>query len=202
VERTNAETPPPDNRRRDIGLRRRERTRQKLLDAAARVVADLGEEKATIDDFIQAAGVARGTLYNYYSTRAELLDDLWRSIGKNPFRRIHLACHQLTDPAERLATEARMVLKCAAASPAWGWLVFALSADAESINEDLLAYPRPDLEAGRRAGRFVFDDLASASDLVVGTVRTAIRATLSERRSENYEKSLISPRSGSAPRGR
>ncbi len=47
-------------RRQEIGLERRERTRQKLLMAAARVVAELGEKKSTIDDFIQAAGVARG----------------------------------------------------------------------------------------------------------------------------------------------
>lgn len=177
-------------RRREIGAERRERTRQKLLAAAARVVAEMGEKKANIDDFIQAAGVARGTFYNYYSTRKELLDDLWAGIGRQPFLEIQEACHVIKDPAERLVTEARLVLERAGRDPAWGWLVYALSVDKESVTDDLLQYPRPDLEIGRRLKRFRFDDLNSACDLVVGSVRTAIRAVLQEARSEAYAKSI------------
>ena len=179
-----------DTRRKEIGQERRERTRNKLLASAARVIAQRGEEKATIDDFIQAAGVARGTFYNYYSTRDELLQDLWTGIGRDPFRAIRDACAAVADPAERLVTQARMVLTCAAGNPAWGWLVYALSVDAETINSDLLAYPRPDLIAGRDAGRFRFDDLDSANDLVVGAIRRALRAILSEPRSEHYREAL------------
>lgn len=175
-----------DTRRKEIGQERRERTRKKLLASAARVIAQRGEEKATIDDFIQAAGVARGTFYNYYSTRDELLEDLWTGIGRDPFRAIRDACSAIEDPAERLVTQARMVLGCAAINPAWGWLVYALSVDADTVNSDLLAYPRPDLIAGLDAGRFRFDDIDSANDIVVGSIRRALRAILSEERSKQY----------------
>ncbi|HJP69822.1 MAG TPA: TetR/AcrR family transcriptional regulator [Sphingomicrobium sp.] len=179
-----------DTRRKEIGQARREKTRMKLLASAARVIAQRGEEKATIDDFIQAAGVARGTFYNYYSTRNELLEDLWTGIGRDPFRAISDACATIEDPAERLVTQARMVLTCAASNPTWGWLVYALSVDADTINSDLLAYPRPDLIAGLDGGRFSFDDIDSANDLVVGGVRRALRAKLSEQRSEHYGEAL------------
>ena len=177
-------------RRKEIGLERRERTRQKMLQAAARVIAERGEKKATIDDFIQAAGVARGTFYNYYATRNDLVDDLWAQIGRNPFRDVQVACRCIRDPAERIVAFTRMVLECAMRDPAWGWLVYSLSVDGESINEDLLAFPRPDLAAGHADGRFVFDDLASANDLVVGTVRTALRALLGESRGQHYIQSI------------
>ncbi|WP_166365634.1 TetR/AcrR family transcriptional regulator [Pseudomonas akapageensis] len=173
-------------RRRENGLKRRERTRQKLLEAAARVVAESGERNATIDDFIQAAGVARGTFYNYYATRQDLLDDLWGWFGRNPFLEIHQACLKLEDPAERIVAEARLVLRGATENSAWGWLVYALSASGQTVNEDLLGYPRPDLVLGLRQGRFTFDELSCASDLVVGTVRIALKAVLSEARPKDY----------------
>ena len=178
------------NRRQEIGAERRERTRQKLLAASARVVAELGENRASIDDFIRAAGVSRGTFYNHYSTRKELLDDLWASIGRAPFFQIQRACEGLTDPAERLATEARLVFACAARNEAWGWLVYSMSGDSEAISEDLLQYPKPDLDIGREQGRFRFDDLFAARDLVVGSVRSGLRAVLQEARPTRYGDAL------------
>ena len=177
-------------RRVEIGQERRNRMRQKLLAAAARVVADLGEKKATIDDFIQAAGVARGTFYNYYETRDELLADLWNEIGHDPFEDIQRRCYTIADPVERFAAQTRLVLQRTVEKPTWGWLVYALSVDRQSVNEELLSYPRPELIAGLHAGEFDFGELASANDLVVGSVRMAMRALLSESRPPGYVRSL------------
>lgn len=172
--------------RQEMGAVRRERTREKLLAAAARVVAELGESKASIDDFIRMAGVARGTFYNYYATRKDLLDDLWLRVGHSPFMEIQDACHTLSDPAQRLAAEIRLVIERAQQDPTWGWLVYALSSDRESVTEDLLQYPLPDLEAGRALGRFQFDDVKVAGDFVVGATRVALRACLEGRRTQKY----------------
>ncbi|MCC2657577.1 MAG: TetR/AcrR family transcriptional regulator [Panacagrimonas sp.] len=177
-------------RRKEIGQERRERTRTRLLAAAAQVLAEHGEKKATIDDFIQAAGVARGTFYNYYQTRGEILDDLWAEIGRNPFVEIQKACASIKDPAERLVTKTRLILKTAQDNSTWGWVVFALSLDITTVNADLLAFPRPDLEDGLRRGRFKFDDIHAAKDLVVGACRTALHALLIEERSEDYPRAL------------
>lgn len=177
-------------RRKEIGQERRERTRAKLLAAAAQVLAEHGEKKATIDDFIQAAGVARGTFYNYYQTRGEILEDLWAEIGRNPFVGIQKACASIKDPAERLATKTRLILKTAQDNRTWGWVVFALSLDITTVNADLLGFPRPDLEEGQRKARFRFDDIQAAKDLVVGACRTALHALLIEERSEEYPRAL------------
>lgn len=160
--------------------------RKKLLEAAARVVAELGERKATIDDFIQAAGIARGTFYNHYQTRDELMADLWNEIGHDPFAEIQRRCYTVADPVERFTAQTRLVLQRTVENPTWGWLAYALSVDGQSINEDLLSYPRPELIAGLRAGQFEFGELTSASDLVVGSVRMAMRALLSESRPSSY----------------
>lgn len=179
-----------DMRRKEIGLERRERTQLKLLEAAARLIGSRSEEKYTIDDFIKEAGVSRGTFYNYYSTRNELLDDLWSRIGHDPFLHIRKACEKIADPAERLTAFARLVLHYAKTNPVWGWLVYSLSSDADSVNEDLISYPRPDLELGHQSGRFQFEHLLGARDMTVGMTRSALRATLAEERHDDYPKEV------------
>lgn len=173
-------------RRREIGLERRERTRMRLLTAAARVLAELGEHKATIDDFVQAAGVARGTFYNYYRTVGELVDDLWEYIGHDPFAAIQDACAPIASPAERLIAVTRLVLEVAERDEVWGWVVYSMSASEETVNEELLSFPRPVLEEGLRDGEFRFDDLVAANDLTVSTIRGALHRVLCEHRSDGY----------------
>ena len=115
----------PDERttrtRAQIGEQRRAKMRARLrlpekgyrvgvLEAGARVLADRGSARATIDDFISAAGVSRGTFYNHFTTREELLEALWTNIGHDPFADIQRACSKLDDPAERLGAVTRQVL--------------------------------------------------------------------------------------------
>jgi len=186
----NAMTGAVTHRRRQIGLERRQRTRQRLLEAAARVVAHLGEDQATIDHFINEAGVARGTFYNHFPTRGDLVKALWKHVGQDPFRAIQSASASVTDPAERLVLEARLVVAKAGQDSTWGWLVWYLSRSSATLNEDLRAYPLPDLVAGRAAGRFRFDDNNAARDLVVSAVRAAMRNALTSEPPEEYFQSL------------
>lgn len=51
-------------------------TRRALLDAAASAFARDGYHQTTIDSVSEAAGVAKGTIYNYFSSKEELLHAL------------------------------------------------------------------------------------------------------------------------------
>lgn len=176
--------------RTEIGLGRRAKTREKLIIGAAHVIARFGDQKATIDDFVQAAGVARGTFYNYFSTPKELFEALWSRIGESPYLEFQHVLDAIDDPAMRLAACARLTLSRARTDTTWGWLVYAMSAEVATTNAELRAFPTPDLEAGLVAGRFAFADLVSARDLVVATVRAGIRAVLAEGRPESYDGEL------------
>jgi len=65
-------------------------TRQALLDAAARAFARRGYHETSIDSVSEAAGVAKGTIYNYFTSKEEVLHALVRS-----------ACRLAADAAER-----------------------------------------------------------------------------------------------------
>ena len=51
------------------------RTETRILEAALGVFADMGPDAPKIDDFAQAAGVSRGTFYNYFESVDALLAD-------------------------------------------------------------------------------------------------------------------------------
>jgi AcrR family transcriptional regulator len=55
------------------------RTRFSLLDATCRLVADRGTRKTSMTDIAQAAGIAKGTLYNHFRSKNEVFAALAES---------------------------------------------------------------------------------------------------------------------------
>jgi AcrR family transcriptional regulator len=131
-----------------------------------RVIAEVDDGRATIDDVIQIAGVTRGTFYNYFTDRNALLDAVWQGSGRDPFLGMQQACAEVEDPAARLFIMMQLILNRTAEDATWGWLVFAMSGGTDTVNDDLARFPRPDLLEGKRTGTFTFENLDSASDLI------------------------------------
>ena len=56
-------------------------TKQKIFDAATKIVGKYGYAEASVARITEAAGVAQGTFYNHFENRQELLDQLLPKIG-------------------------------------------------------------------------------------------------------------------------
>ena len=56
--------------------RRRENTRQRLLDAAAQVFAEVGIDAASVEAVCEAAGYTRGAFYSNFESKEQLFLDL------------------------------------------------------------------------------------------------------------------------------
>jgi AcrR family transcriptional regulator len=52
---------------------KREKTRSAIINAAAGIIADKGLAGTSIDELMSHTGMARGTFYNYFQTREEVL---------------------------------------------------------------------------------------------------------------------------------
>ncbi|WP_348637578.1 TetR/AcrR family transcriptional regulator [Bradyrhizobium sp. ISRA443] len=61
-------------------------TKQKIFDAATKVVGKYGYAEASVARITEAAGVAQGTFYNHFENRQELLDQLLPKIGLDMVR--------------------------------------------------------------------------------------------------------------------
>ncbi len=56
-------------------------TRGKLLEAAVYIFAEKGYVRANIDDISRAAGFAKGTIYNYFSSKRALMEALIEQVS-------------------------------------------------------------------------------------------------------------------------
>ena len=61
----------------DLRSRRREATRQEILQAAQEVLTTEGFAEGRMETIAARAGVSVGTLYNYFQDRTELIQTLW-----------------------------------------------------------------------------------------------------------------------------
>ena len=82
---------------------RGERTRQKLLEAAERIFAELGYHDASIVKITEAAGVGQGTFYLYFASKKEVFDEVVLDLNVR-------VRHAMTDAAERGSTRAEQEL--------------------------------------------------------------------------------------------
>jgi AcrR family transcriptional regulator len=77
-------------------------TRNKLLDAAACEFANHGFTGANINQISLTAGFAKGTIYNYFPTKRDLMLALIEEIGSNHTRFIKERIQLQDDPAQRM----------------------------------------------------------------------------------------------------
>ena len=164
-----------------VGRERSARTETRILEAALGVFADMGPDAPKIDDFVQAAGISRGTFYNYFESVEELLAatsewttreliethrDGARGASRDP--RFASASGSGSSSPRRRRTRSG-----AASSHACG-------------RSGGLELPARDLEEGLRLGIFRAPSAAAARDLLFGGVREALLRIGNERTPPAY----------------
>ncbi|MBN3857438.1 TetR/AcrR family transcriptional regulator [Paraburkholderia sp. Ac-20340] len=177
-----AATPEPaldkEDHRIRTGAVRREATRRKMLSAAVGVFAQKGPDAASIDDFIAAAGVARGTFYNYFKTTAELLDAVTSELSDEVIAGIEVCVATIDNPVERIWIGCQTYVQVALMHPAWGAFITrtGIRGDASGRLTDI--YLPRDLEAARARGIAHFENTRAAKDLVMGAIYQSIETVL------------------------
>jgi AcrR family transcriptional regulator len=163
--------------RSEIGRGRRERTRAALVEGALRVFARLGPDAPSIDDFTSEAGVARGTFYNYFNSR----EDLLLAVATAAAEQIEadLAWQRgLPDAAERVSLHLRHYIRKAAADPVWGWAVVRMALLAAPLGTSMRDNLARDVDDGRATGRFAVPSAQLAYDIILGAGMMGMRSVL------------------------
>ncbi len=78
---TQASQAQPDKMTKLNRVERNAWTKQKIFDAATKVVGKHGYADASVARITEQAGVAQGTFYNHFANRQELLDQLLPTLG-------------------------------------------------------------------------------------------------------------------------
>jgi AcrR family transcriptional regulator len=65
--------------------RRKQRTREALLDAAATIFAKRGFQAASLDEIAETAGYTRGAIYKHFADKEELLHEVCARLNERTF---------------------------------------------------------------------------------------------------------------------
>jgi AcrR family transcriptional regulator len=93
--------------RRPTQAERRTRTRNALLEAAARGLSRLGYGNLVLEDVAREAGYTRGALYHQFAGKEELAMAVLEWVEKNWYEEVGRSAEDATDPAEALIALAR-----------------------------------------------------------------------------------------------
>jgi AcrR family transcriptional regulator len=178
------------SRRASIGLEKRERTRSSLIAAAYRVFARKEADAVTIDEIIAEAAVARGTFYNYFQTREEVLTAVAAALSDEMNHSIWAQSAEIEDPATRMAIAIRQFLHQAIRDSTWGWVIVRYGLVAAPLSETIATGVTIDLEAGIRLQRFQVTNQQAAIDLILGTGLMAMRTILGGHSEPDYPEQI------------
>jgi AcrR family transcriptional regulator len=162
-----------------VGALRRERTRNRLIESALGVFAQKGPDAPVIDDFIAAAGVARGTFYNYFRTTGELLAAVAGDTSDEVLGVIDPVVQEVKDPAQRVVIGSRLYMQMAARYPLWGAFITRVGTKRGSRGRLLDEYLTRDLQLAIDQGRFRVADVVVARDIALGAIMYGIDTLLS-----------------------
>jgi AcrR family transcriptional regulator len=148
--------------------RRKARTRQALVDAAARLIAQGRGERASIQEITEAADIGFGSFYNHFASKEELFQTASEEVLERWAQMIDAACVDIEDPAEVFAVKLRISGRLA-------WTHPEIAAFITGAGLDLLDAPRGlappalrDIRAAQAAGRFTVGDAEIALSAVAG----------------------------------
>jgi AcrR family transcriptional regulator len=178
-------------RRAEIGRMKRERTRTTIIEHALRVVAEKGFDLPTIDDFVSAAGVAKGTFYNYFDTRESLLVAVAAAVADKVDLQLLPSYAGSKDPARRIAVALRHFVRMSEIKPVWGWLmVRMIPIVGGPVSEGMRKGVVADLAAGKRKGRLQFNSMDAAVAYGMGVLLMSVRTVLTERMPKDFGETM------------
>jgi AcrR family transcriptional regulator len=148
--------------------RRKARTRQALIDAAVRLIAEGREDRASIQEITDAADIGFGSFYNHFDTKDQLFQTASAEVLERWGQMIDRACAGMSDPAELFAVSLRI-------SGQLGWTHPEIARFLTGAGLDVLDTPRGlapralrDIKAGQAAGRFTVANAEIALSAVAG----------------------------------
>jgi AcrR family transcriptional regulator len=144
---------------------------RRIHDAAVRLFALHGSDRITVRDLAEAAGVARGTIYNNVSSVDTLFEEIASQLAGEMHERIRLAFGTTEDPAQRLATGIRLLLRRAHDEPHWSRFMCRFGQTSTQLRAVWYGQPMKDLVAGIESGRYSIakEQLTTATTMIAGS---------------------------------
>ncbi len=151
--------------------------RAKIYRAALRVFAENGGSDITISELAEAAGIARGTIYNNIDEPEKLFGKVSSALSHEMINRTEATMRDLDDPARRLATGIRLFVRRAHEEQDWGRFLVRFAFGQAAVQAMMREPPARDIRDAIAAKRFKVD--ASYAPTLVAMLNGSTMAAMS-----------------------
>jgi AcrR family transcriptional regulator len=134
--------------------RRKARTRQALVDAAVRLIAEGRGDRASIQEITEAADIGFGSFYNHFESKEQLFQTASQEVLERWGAMIDRACGGISDPAEIFAVSVRITGRLGWTHPDLARFLVGTGLDVLDQPAGLAPRALRDIKAGQAAGRF------------------------------------------------
>ena len=134
--------------------RRKARTRQALIDAAVRLIAEGRGDRASIAEITEEADIGFGSFYNHFDSKEQLFQTASEEVLERWGQLIDRASAGLTDPAELFAVGTRITGRLGWTHPDIAGFLVGSGLDVLDIPTGLAPRALRDIQAGQATGRF------------------------------------------------
>jgi AcrR family transcriptional regulator len=155
--------------------RRKARTRQALIDAAVRLIAEGRGHRASIQEITEEADIGFGSFYNHFDSKEQLFQTASEKVLERWGQLIDRAAGGITDPAELFAVGLRISGRLGWTHPDIAGFLTGAGLDALDIPVGLAPRALRDIEAGQATGRFTVPDAEIALSAVAGGLLGLLR---------------------------
>lgn len=162
-------------RRAEIGLAKRARTRAAILEAARACYAAPTATSITVEAVMQAAGLAKGTFYVHFQDLPALEVELAAALIEELDQRLQPARLAADHPLTRIATAITILLHDLASAPPRARLVARALVAVPEVGQAMRAHLRQDLRVARAADLLAMNSIDLAALVVAGLCEQAIR---------------------------
>lgn len=177
------------------GHKKKQRTRQGLLDAALRLFARKEVFETGLLELAEEAEVSTGTIYNYFRTREEVAEAVGIAMASEYSEGIARLSLGIENGAQRIAIGVRLFILRAIADPDWASALVRIVHFDKGLRSTLAMHVQADLRAGAEQGHLSFTDESIALDLVIacatGGMRSAIEGRTVEQHAEKVAEMVL-----------
>ncbi len=171
--------------------RARLRTRQKLIDAAHRVMARKGVEAATINEITEEADVGFGSFYNYFKSKEEIAHAVFVAQNSELGEQFDLLNINVFDPRRKLSRNILRMAEKTRQDPVFGWFHLHARTALQDVRSVFWGRMMANLKSGLREGEYSFRDAKITGDILFGAIFAMMRSILEGRVDESAERQVV-----------
>jgi AcrR family transcriptional regulator len=157
---------------------KRERTRKKILEAAFGLIGNEKGLTVRIEEICAAAGISRGTFYNYFTSLEQLFEVLAIELSHDLNYALVASWDETQSHAEGSNAAIQHYLNYARRDPAWAWAMVHLNAFGPTFGAEAWEACHRAIAKGIEAGEFDVPNATVGRDLMTGAVMATLRTML------------------------